>query len=192
MLNAIWFGMIVLSVLCAMVTGHVGDLSNALLSGTGTAVELTLSLLGGMCAWLGFLKIAEKSGLTKLFATAFSPVIGRLFPEYKDDAEIQGKICMNLSANFLGLGNAATPLGLSAMQAMAAKNQGDIPTKGMILFVVINTASIQLLPVNMAAMRAACGSTEPFGILTQIWITSCAALFACVLFCKLAERRDRL
>ena len=192
MLNMIWLGMIVLSVLCALVTGHVGDLSTAMLSGAGTAVELTLSLLGGMCAWLGFLKIAEKSGLTKLFAAAFSPVIGHLFPEYQDDEEIQGKICMNFSANFLGLGNAATPLGLSAMQAMAAKNPGDTPTKGMILFVVINTASLQLLPVNMAAMRAACGSAEPFGILPQIWITSCGALLTCVLFCKLAERQNRL
>lgn len=192
MLNRIWFGMIVLSVLCALATGHLGDLSNALLSGAGSAVELTLSLLGGMCAWLGFLKIAEKSGLTKLFADAFSPVIGRLFPEYKNDAEIQGKICMNLSANFLGLGNAATPLGLAAMQAMAAKARGDTPTGGMILFVVINTASIQLLPVNMAAMRAACGSTEPFGILPQIWITSCGALLVGVFFCMLAQRQNQL
>lgn len=189
MLNVLWAGMIVLSVLCALATGRIADLSAALLEGAATAVELTVSLLGSMCAWLGFLKIAEKSGLTGLFASALGPVIGRLFPEYREDGEIQGKICMNLSANFLGLGNAATPLGLAAMEAMAAKNPGDAPTKGMILFVVINTASIQLLPVNMAAMRASCGSAEPFGILPQIWITSCAALLTCVAFCKLAERR---
>ncbi len=189
MLNVLWAGMIVLSVLCALATGRIADLSVALLEGAATAVELTMSLLGSMCAWLGFLKIAEKSGLTGLFASALGPVIGRLFPEYQEDGEIQGKICMNLSANFLGLGNAATPLGLAAMEAMAAKNPGDAPTKGMILFVVINTASIQLLPVNMAAMRASCGSAEPFGILPQIWITSCAALLTCVAFCKLAERR---
>lgn len=189
MLNVLWAGMIVLSVLCALTTGRIADLSAALLEGAATAVELTVSLLGSMCAWLGFLKIAEKSGLTGLFASALGPMIGRLFPEYQEDGEIQGKICMNLSANFLGLGNAATPLGLAAMEAMAAKNPGDAPTKGMILFVVINTASIQLLPVNMAAMRASCGSAEPFGILPQIWITSCAALLTCVAFCKLAERR---
>lgn len=96
---------------------------------------------------------------------------------------------MNLSANFLGLGNAATPLGLSAMESMAKRNQGAVPTKGMILFVVINTASIQLLPVNMAAMRSACHSAEPFGILPEIWITSAASLLVCVLCCKLWERR---
>lgn len=190
MLNAIWFGMILASVICAACTGNLGSLSTAVMDGAGDAVELTVFLLGSMCAWLGFLRIAEKSGLTDLLATAFSPVIDRLFPEYRDDPEIKGKMCMNLSANFLGLGNAATPLGLAAVSAMAKKNRGDTPTKGMILFVVFNTASIQLLPINMAAMRSSCGSAEPFAILPEIWITSLLSLLTCVLFCKLAERRS--
>lgn len=190
MLNLIWFGMILASVICAAATGRLGDLSTAVMDGAQDAVELSIFLLGSMCAWLGFLRIAEKSGLTELLASAFSPLIDRLFPEYREDSEIKGKMCMNLSANFLGLGNAATPLGLAAMSAMAAKNRGDTPTKGMILFVVINTASIQLLPVNMAAMRSSCGSAAPFGILPEIWITSLAALLTCVIFCKLAERRN--
>lgn len=189
MLNVIWFGMIVASVVCAAATGRLGDLSAAVMAGAQDAVELSIFLLGSMCAWLGFLRIAEKSGLTELLASAFSPLIDRLFPEYREDSEIKGKMCMNLSANFLGLGNAATPLGLAAMSAMAAKNPGDTPTKGMILFVVINTASIQLLPVNMAAMRSSCGSSAPFAILPEIWITSLAALLTCVIFCKLAERK---
>lgn len=190
MLNAIWFGMILASVICAACTGNLGSLSTAVMDGAGDAVELTVFLLGSMCAWLGFLRIAEKSGLTDLLATAFSPVIDRLFPEYRDDPEIKGKMCMNLSANFLGLGNAATPLGLAAISAMAKKNRGDTPTKGMLLFVVFNTASIQLLPINMAAMRSSCGSAEPFAILPEIWITSLLSLLTCVLFCKLAERRS--
>lgn len=190
MLNAIWFGMILASVICAACTGNLGSLSTAVMDGAGDAVELTVFLLGSMCAWLGFLRIAEKSGLTDLLAAAFSPVIDRLFPEYRDDPEIEGKMCMNLSANFLGLGNAATPLGLAAISAMAKKNRGDTPTKGMILFVVFNTASIQLLPINMAAMRSSCGSVEPFAILPEIWITSLLSLLTCVLFCKLAERRS--
>lgn len=189
MLNVIWFGMIIASVLCAAATGRLGDLSTAVMDGAGDAVELSIFLLGSMCAWLGFLKIAEKSGLTELMASAFSPLIDRLFPEYREEHEIKGKMCMNISANFLGLGNAATPLGLAAMSAMAEKNPGNTPTKGMILFVVINTASIQLLPINMAAMRSSCGSAEPFAILPEIWLTSLAALLVGVLFCKLAERR---
>lgn len=189
MLDALWFGLIVSSVLAGAFTGRLGALSGAMLEGAKSAVEFSFSLLGSMCAWLGFLKIAEKSGLSALFARAAEPLIGRLFPEYRNDPDVTGKICLNLSANLLGLGNAATPLGLSAMKAMAAKNRGDGPTPGMILFVVLNTASIQLLPVNTAAMRAATGSVEPFGILPEIWLTSLGALTVCVAFCKLWERR---
>ena len=187
MLNSIWFGMIALSVVCALMTGRLGELSSAVMDGAQTAVELSIFLLGSMCAWLGFLKIAEESGLSRLLARALSPIIGRLFPEYREDEEIQGKISMNLSANLLGLGNAATPLGLAAMKSMAEKNTTDSPTKGMILFVVMNTASLQLIPVNMAAMRANCGSAAPFSILPQVWITSAASLAVCMVACKLLE-----
>lgn len=190
MINYIWFGMIIASVLCALCTGRLGELSTAVMDGAQDAVELSISLMGSMCAWLGFLKIAEKSGLTALLAGAFSPVIDRLFPEYRGEGEIKGKICMNLSANFLGLGNAATPLGIAAMQAMQAKNpHKTAPTKGMVLFVVMNTASLQLLPVNMAAMRSACGSAQPFQILPEIWLASFASLLIAVAFCKMAESR---
>lgn len=188
MLNSIWFGMIALSVVCALMTGRLGELSSAVMDGAQTAVELSIFLLGSMCAWLGFLKIAEESGLSRLLAQALSPIIGRLFPEYREDEEIQGKISMNLSANLLGLGNAATPLGLAGMKSMAEKNTTDSPTKGMILFVVMNTASLQLIPVNMAAMRANCGSAAPFSILPQVWITSAASLAVCMVACKLLER----
>lgn len=191
MLNFIWFGMIALSVVCALANGRMGELSAAVMDGSGQAVELSIFLLGSMCAWLGFLKIAERSGLTDLLAQALSPVIDRLFPEYRQEPEIKGKICMNISANFLGLGNAATPLGLAAMQSMAEKNGGDTPTKGMILFVVLNTASLQLLPINMAAMRSSCGSAAPFGILPQIWITSLASLLVAVIFCKICEHHGK-
>ena len=127
--------------------------------------------------------------LTRLLARALSPVIDRLFPDYREDEVVKGKICMNISANLLGLGNAATPLGLSAMKAMAEQARGEPPSRGMVLFVVMNTASLQLLPVNMAAMRASLGSAQPFGVLPEIWITSFGALLTAVACCKLAERR---
>lgn len=180
--------MILASILCAGVTGRLPQLSSAVMDGAKDAVELSIFLLGSMCAWLGFLRIAEESGLSGLLAKLLSPMIDRLFPEYRNDEEIKGKICMNLSANILGLGNAATPLGLAAMTAMAKRREGDAPTRGMILFVVFNTASVQLLPVNMAAMRASCGSLAPFSILPQVWLTSFGALFVSVVFCKLMER----
>lgn len=188
MLNKIWFAMILASILCAGVTGRLPQLSSAVMDGAKDAVELSIFLLGSMCAWLGFLRIAEESGLSGLLAKLLSPMIDHLFPEYRNDEEIKGKICMNLSANILGLGNAATPLGLAAMTAMAKRREGDAPTRGMILFVVFNTASVQLLPVNMAAMRASCGSLAPFSILPQVWLTSFGALFVSVVFCKLMER----
>lgn len=188
MLNYIWFFLIAASILFAAANGTLPELSDALMDGAGEAVELSIFLLGGMCAWLGFLKIAEKSGLTQQLARLLSPLIDRLFPEYKDDMEVKGKICMNISANLLGIGNAATPLGLSAMKAMEEKNKRDHPTKGMILFVLINTASIQLLPMNMASIRDSLGSENPFGILPQVWITSLLALITCVICAKLAER----
>lgn len=189
MLNTLWFFLIALSVVAALATGRLGELSTALMDGAQTAVELSLFLLGSMCAWLGFLKIAEESGLSQLLARCLSPVITRLFPEYRQDEDIQGKISMNLSANLLGLGNAATPLGLAAMKAMVEKNPSqDTPTRGMILFVVMNTSSLQLIPLNMAAMRASTGSEAPFSILPEVWLTSAAALTACVLCCKLLER----
>lgn len=189
MINYIWFGMIALSVVCATVNGRLPELSQAVMDGAGDAVELSIFLLGSMCAWLGFLKIAERAGLTNLLAQGFSPIIDRLFPDYRGDEEIKGKICMNISANLLGLGNAATPLGLSAMKVMAEKSPGEEPSRGMVLFVVINTASLQLLPVNMAAMRASCGSAAPFGVLPEIWLTSLGALITAVTSCKLLERR---
>lgn len=192
MINYIWFGMITLSVVCAAANGRLVGLSTAVMDSASDAVELSIFLLGSMCAWLGFLKIAEESGLTRQLARCFSPVIDRLFPDYREDPALKGKISMNLTANLLGLGNAATPLGLAAIQAMAKKTPGSTPSRGMILFVVINTASLQLLPVNMAAMRASCGSLQPFGILPQIWITSLGALLTGVAFCKLAERRESL
>ena len=188
MLNYIWFFLIAASLVFGAANGRLPDISDALMDGAGEAVELSVFLMGGMCAWLGFLKIAEKSGLTNLLARLLSPLIDRLFPEYKGDIEIKGKICMNISANLLGIGNAATPLGLAAIKEMEKKNKRDHPTKGMILFVLINTASIQLLPVNMAAIRDSCGSQNPFGILPHVWITSALALIVCVMGAKMAER----
>lgn len=191
MINTIWFGMIALSVVCAGANGRLAELSAAVMEGAGDAVELSLFLLGSMCAWLGFLRIAEESGLTQLLAQGLSPVIDRLFPDFRDAPEIKGKICMNLSANLLGLGNAATPLGISAMKAMAERSPDRQPSRGMILFVAINTASLQLLPINMAAMRASCGSAAPFGILPEIWVSSLGALITVVLACKIWERREQ-
>lgn len=191
MLNYLWFFLMAASLIFGAFNGTLPQISDALMDGAGQAVELSIFLLGGMCAWLGFLKIAETSGLTDQLARLLSPVIDKLFPEYRGDGEIKGKISMNISANLLGIGNAATPMGLAAMKAMAEKNpHKDRPTKGMILFVLINTASLQLIPMNMASIRDSCGSAQPFDILPQVWFTSLGALLTCIFLAKALERRD--
>lgn len=189
MLGHIWVCMILASILCAACTGRLPQLSNAVLDGAQSAVELSVSLLGSMCLWLGFLRIAEESGLSEKLAGLLSPVIDRLFPEYKNEREIKRKICLNFSANLLGLGNAATPLGLAAMKAMQSRNPTDKPTDGMVLFVVMNTASLQLLPINAAALRAAAGSSEPFAILPQVRVVSLGAVVVCVVGAKILGRK---
>ena len=183
MLSAIWFGMIAASVLCAAATGRLGELSSGLLEGASDAVEFSLLLLGSMCAWLGFLRIAEESGLTRLFARCLSPVIGRLFPDYRENQDIQGKICMNLSANLLGLGNAATPLGIQAARRMARGCSGTASDE-LCLLVVLNTASIQLLPATIASVRSASGAQSPFDILPAVWLASALSVVVGVLTAK--------
>ena len=189
MFKSIWFFMIALSVVSALATGRVGSLSTALLEGAQSAVELSLFLLGSMCAWLGFLQIAEESGLSRLLARALAPGDRPPCSPSNTRSSVLGKIALNLSANLLGLGNAATPLGLAAIQAMAERNPSrESPTRGMVLFVVMNTASLQLIPLNMAAMRQSAGSAQPFAILPAVWITSAASLAVCLAACKLLER----
>ena len=178
------------AVIGGICSGRAQEVGQAALSRCGGAVTLVLSLTGALCLWSGLMEVAKQAGLTKKAAALFRPLTARLFPALREDREAMALIAMNLSANLLGLGNAATPLGLAAMGEMAQKNPSrDTPTQGMILFVVINTASLQLLPVNMAAMRQSCGSAAPFSILPQVWITSAASLAVCVLCCKLLERR---
>lgn len=188
MINLIWFGMIVLSILCAAINGRLGELSSAVMEGASSAVELSLSLLGSMCAWLGFLKIAERGGLTRVLATGFSPIIDRLFPDYREDLELKGKICMNLSANLLGLGNAATPLGLEAARRLARRSPG-VASDSLCMLVVCNTASIQLIPTTVASVRAAQGCAAPFDILPAVWLASSLSvgvgILACIIFSKI-------
>lgn len=191
MINYIWFGMIALSVVCAAVNGRLSELSSAVMDGAGDAVELSIFLLGSMCAWLGFLKIAERAGLTNLLARGFSPIIDRLFPDYRDDDGIKGKICMNVSANLLGLGNAATPLGIRAARRMA-KGCGGVASDELCRLVVLNTASIQLIPATIASVRAAAGSKAPFDILPAVWLASALSVTVGLLAAWLLSRGRRL
>ncbi len=190
MMNYIWSGLLIVSILCALCTGRMDALSGAILTGAGSGVELALNLLGGMCLWGGIMKIAEEGGVTRLIARALSPILTFLFPGIQKGGEAAGAISMNISANLLGMGNAATPLGIKAMQAL--KKEGgvtDTADNRMVMFVVINTASIQLIPATIALLRAQAGCATPLDILPATWISSVIALMAGIIMAKILERR---
>ncbi|WP_411676131.1 nucleoside recognition domain-containing protein [Caproicibacter sp.] len=187
LLNYIWAGMILLSVFCAAVTGRMEPLSNAVLSGASGAVTLVLSMTGMMCAWTGLMKIADEGGLTLLLAKGLNPLMRRLFPECKPGGPSVKAMCMNITANLLGLGNAATPLGIAAMQELKKNNPTQTADNSMVTFVVLNTASIQLIPTTLGILRAQYGSAAPFEILPAVWVTSVCSVIVGLTAAKLME-----
>lgn len=189
LLNYIWAGLIVLSVICAAVTGRMPQLSAGIMSGTAGAVELVITMMGMMCAWTGLMKIADAGGITLMLSKLFDPLMRRIFPNLKKGSPVEKAICMNVTANLLGLGNAATPLGIAAMKEMAKLNPTQTADNSMVMFVVINSASIQLIPTFMGTLRAQYGSPAPFDILPAVWLTSVCALAVGVTAAKLLEGR---
>ncbi len=185
MLNYIWSGLVIVSIICAAVFGNTGDLSTALLNSGESSIELLLKMAGIMCLWSGIMKIAETSGFTTLIAKIFSPLLRPLFPHLDKNSPAFKSITMNISANLLGLGNAATPFGLKAMEHLhTLNNRSDTASNEMIIFVVMNTASLQLLPTTIATLRQAFGSTAPFEIIVPVWVSSaCALTMALTLAC---------
>lgn len=174
----------------SFVSGRTAELSASVSAGADKAVKLIISMAGTMCLWSGIMKIAEKSGLTDTIAKALYPVLKRLMPEHRHNQKAMAAVSANITANFLGLGNAATPLGIIAMKEMKKTSPlRDAPDNGMVMFVVLNTASIQLIPSTIAALRQSAGSTQPYGILTFVWAASAAALFAGIVSAKLMSAR---
>lgn len=186
MMNYVWAGIMLLSIVCAMATGRVNEISAAMFAGAGEAVTLVIALAGAMCLWSGLMRIADCAGLTKKLAKSFSPFLRLLFPSLEPESEAAQAISMNLSANLLGMGNAATPFGIAAMKELAKRSPyPEVATDEMITFVVMNTASVQLIPATVAMLRSAAGSTAPFELMPAIWITSFCSLFAGILAARL-------
>ena len=173
MMNVIWTLMMVGAVICGLITGNSKALSDALLSGGGQAVELCLSLLGMMVLWSGLSAVMEQSGLANRLGGWLSPLISFLFPELKLYPQAKNAIALNVAANMLGLGNAATPLGLKAMAHLQRINPNPtVATNSMITFVVLNSVSVQLIPTNVAVLRSQFGAQNPMDVTGIIWITS--------------------
>ena len=188
LMSYIFTGMLLLSVIAALVTGNGGALAGAVSQGAQTGITLVISLAGSICLWTGVGKLMEKSGITEKLSKLLRPVLGRLFPSSRKDGLLAGHLSANVCANLLGLGNAATPMGIQAAQRLALHSEKGVAGDELCRLIVLNTASIQLIPANVAAVRAALGCSAPFDILPAVWITSvCSAslgLFAAWLLGK--------
>lgn len=172
----IWTGILALSLVCAMLTGQGGALAAAIPQGSQAGINLAVSIAGSICLWTGVGKLMEYAGLTKGLSKLLSPLLRRLFPSTKKDETAQHYLSANICANILGLGNAATPMGIQAAKRLVDPKHPDLATDELCRLIVLNTASIQLIPANVAAVRAGLGSVAPFDILPAVWLTSlCSA-----------------
>lgn len=186
MLNILWVGIMLLSLAAGAFTGRLEPVTNALLAGGGEAIKLALTLGGAMCLWGGLMRIAEKGGLTSLLAKGMVPVMRVLFPKLDPAGPACRAMLMNMAANLLGLGNAATPLGLKAMAELEKENpQPGTASNHMVVFVVLNTASIQLIPTTVATLRLQYGAAAPLDILPAVWLTSFASAIVAVTLAKI-------
>ena len=186
-MTVIWTGMVVISVLFGLSCGRGPEVAAAAMEGTSAAVELCLSIAGMMCLWSGVMEIMRQSGLAAGLSRLLGPVLRRLFPQVAADHDVMDSISANVSANLLGLGNAATPLGLEAARRMSP-DRSDTASDALCMLVVCNTASIQLIPTTVASVRAAAGCAAPFDILPAVWLASGVSIAVGVAACKLMAR----
>jgi spore maturation protein A len=189
MLNYIWFGMMAIAVVAGIFTGRIDEVTEAAIDMAKVSVEIAIGLIGIMALWLGTMKIAEASGLIRIIAKLLRPITIRLFPDVPADHPAIGSIVLNMSANMLGLGNAATPLGLKAMEELQELNEKkDTATNAMVMFLAINTSSVQLiLPATVVALM---GATASEIFITTILATLCSTI-AAIAAVKFLERRKR-
>ncbi len=170
-MTVIWTGMTALSLVCALVLGNQADLAPAAMEGAAQAIQLGISMAGALCLWMGVMEVMDRAGLAGKLARLFHPLLWRLYPDFAGDKGVMDTIAANVSANLLGLGNAATPLGLEAARRMSRRTPG-VASDSLCMLVVCNTASIQLIPTTVAAVRLAAGCETPFDILPAVWVTS--------------------
>lgn len=175
-MSRIWTLFLAISILCSIIAGTGPALSGAAMEGAQAGVSLAIAMCGSVCLWTGVSRLMESIGITDSLARLLKPVLHRLFPSTHSDEALARDLSGNVCANLLGLGNAATPMGISAVKRLKDPHNPQLATDEMCRLVVLNTASIQLIPTNVAAVRSALGCTSPFDILPMVWITSlCSA-----------------
>ena len=172
----IFTGILLISIVFSILTGRGSELAAAIPQGAQAGVTLAISIAGSLCLWAGVGKLMERVGITSALSKLLQPLLHRLFPDTKQDPVLAGYLSGNICANIFGLGNAATPMGIQATRRMMDPQRPNLATDQMCRLIVLNTASIQLIPANVAAVRSALGCTKPFDILPAVWLTSlCSA-----------------
>lgn len=177
-LSWIWTIFALFSTIAALVRGNGASLSGAALDGAKSAIELSFAIAGPLCLWSGVGRLMERLGVTQILAKALSPLLNRLYPKSKNDPILAGALSANVCANLLGLGNAATPMGIQAVKRLKDPRRPEVATDEMCRLVVMNTASIQLIPTTVAAVRSAAGAASPFDILPCVWAASVLSVSA--------------
>lgn len=188
MLNYIWFALMAAALIVAGVRGTAAEVTEGAINSAKTAVEISIGLVGIMALWLGIMRIAEKAGLIALLARAIAPITKFVFPEVPRDHPAMGAMIMNISANMLGLANAATPLGIKAMEELQTINvEKETASNAMVMFMAINTASIQFIPATTIAVLAAAGSKEPTAIIGSTLLATTIGTIAAIVATKLLQ-----
>jgi len=186
MLNVLWPIFIIISYTYALFSGNIEQVNNGIFESASSATELTITFFGTITLWCGIMQIAKDSSLAKKLANLLKPVIRFLFPDVSEDEPAHEAISLNIIANILGLGNAATPLGLKAMEDLQKKNHTkDTLSNSMLILVLINTASIQLIPTTVIAIRSSLNSDNPTSIILPVWVATISAAFVAIIVAKL-------
>ena len=186
-MTVIWTGMVVLSVLCGLATGRGPQVASAAVEGASAAVELCLSIGGMLCLWTGVMEVMSRAGLAGGLSRLLRPVLRILYPQAAEEGDTMDAIAANVSANLLGLGSAATPLGLEAARRLS-RNSGGVASDALCMLVVCNTASIQLIPTTVATVRSAAGCAAPFDIMPAVWLASGLSVGVGILARKVLSR----
>lgn len=185
MLNYIWPIFLAVSIIYAFISGNIEKVNSGIFDSAKGAVELCIVFLGTISIWNGIMHIAYKSNLINIIVKLLNPIVKLLFPEIKNNNKIKKEISMNIIANVLGLGNAATPLGIKAMNSMQEINNSNRLSNSMMMFIVINTASLQLIPTTVIAIRSSFNSTNPTSIVVPVWGASICSIIAAVVITKI-------
>ncbi len=190
MVNVIWACMAIIGILYALFNGTMDEVNEAIVESAGSAVTLSIGLIGILVFWLGMMKIAEEAGILKWMTKLLRPLIVKIFPEIPKDHPALGYILSNLTANLFGLGNAATPLGIKAMQEMKKLSKSDVASRSMITFLAINTSSLTLIPTTVIAIRMQYNSVSPTEIVATTVIASLAGVVSAVLIDRYYYKKE--